>query len=316
MTAKVKLIDNLARRVYDGDESARDDLYRMGYRFVGWIVRQRGYHMGRMGSWDDIVQEGMLGFWEAVEGWDGVSPFRPWAEMCAVRKMVSAIIKANRVKHLMLSDAVCLDELAPLSLSMKNRGEPVTLMDQLWLLMTKDEPEDIAAILEEREHHSDLRQRIDAVCQHMTELERESLLRLHLHGQSYRTIATALGAHEKAIDNASRRAKLKMRRYWDSPFPLDKRAEEVPELSEMDEAILDVLCAVESAWSSEIADELGRPRDSVRSRCYILVGLGLIESAGIRPHDGRKTKLWRITEAGRRAAISPNPAVWMRRAGA
>ena len=61
---------------------------------------------------EDIIQEGMIGFYKAVRDFrnDKLSSFRAFAELCVTRQIITAIKTATRQKHIPLNSYVSLNK--------------------------------------------------------------------------------------------------------------------------------------------------------------------------------------------------------------
>lgn len=61
---------------------------------------------------EDIVQEGMIGFYKAIRDFrdDKLSSFRAFAELCVTRQIITAIKTATRQKHIPLNSYVSLNK--------------------------------------------------------------------------------------------------------------------------------------------------------------------------------------------------------------
>ena len=85
-----------------GDRLAEEHLIR---RFEGLVYeRTRPYFLPGAEK-DDLLQEGMLGFCEAIYAYDAekCDSFSAFASICITRAVLSAVKKYNRQKHLMLN---------------------------------------------------------------------------------------------------------------------------------------------------------------------------------------------------------------------
>lgn len=138
---------------------------------------------------EDLIQEGMLGFFKAVNSFD-VSKnenFESFLEMCVRRQVISALRHATRQKDIPPAKFVYLEEewVNPDS-SMENRD----LSD---LLHSFDIP--------------------------LSDLERK-VLKKYMEGKSYKEIAGELGYSLKTVDNALQRIKRKLRKMIEPPSPL------------------------------------------------------------------------------------------------
>lgn len=137
---------------------------------------------------EDLMQEGMLGFLDAVKKFDpskGV-PFKAFAEACINNRIISAVRINYNSKNAALSNAVSF-EADPAGIS--GGGDPA----------------DIVSDRLETQYLSDL------LNSGLSDFERD-VIELRLYGESYSQIAHKLGRSEKAVDNALQRIKSKMRK--------------------------------------------------------------------------------------------------------
>lgn len=147
---------------------------------------------------EDVIQEGMIGLCKAIRDFreDRLSKFRPFAELCVTRQIITAVKTATRHKHSPLNASISLNQtLAP------ELGDG-TLMD-LVADTTAESPESML-------FSSRLPQNLpDLIQGSLSELERGVLAR-YLDGQSYREMSQELHCHTKSIDNALQRVKKKI----------------------------------------------------------------------------------------------------------
>lgn len=189
----------LARMFQSGDGDALDVLLTRYRRFAR--SRSRSYFlMG--GDSDDLEQEALIGLYKAVRDYDPDHEvaFRPFAELCITRQLLSAIKTANRHKHQPLNTSVSLH-------GARDGGEDEgrTLEERLPSPVVADDPaerllgdEQVAVLA-------------DAMAADLSDLEME-VLRLYVAGRSYVEIADAVGRHAKSVDNAVQRIKRKLGR--------------------------------------------------------------------------------------------------------
>ena len=135
---------------------------------------------------EDLVQEGMIGLFRAIQDFDPAKgAFGSFAKLCVQRQVISAVKASTRQKHQLLNEFVSFDA--------RTDGQHA-LRD---VLPGPQEEEPEALILQ--------KQRLDEVHQAMettlSELELEVLLR-HISGESYQQIAMALDRPEKSVDKA------------------------------------------------------------------------------------------------------------------
>ena len=137
---------------------------------------------------DDLYQEGMIGFVAAGYSFDeklGVQ-FSTYANTLAVRKMLSAIRKANNKTNLPLQYYVSLE-------------------DETDLLSYSPTPEELVIFNEELDLINDF------IENNLSKSEKK-VFRLNIAGLSYSEIADILDCDEKFVDNALQRIRRKLRK--------------------------------------------------------------------------------------------------------
>lgn len=181
--------EQLIRDLRSGDKAIVDyimDKYKN-------LVRKEAKAMYLLGGEnDDLIQEGMIGLFKAVEDYDveQKTSFYSFARLCITRQMYSAIEASRRKKHSPLNSYISFydqeDERGSLLETMAAGGES----NPEELLLSREH----AALLESElaEQLSDLENRV---------------LYLHLMGTDYRTIARLLDKSPKTVDNALQRIK-------------------------------------------------------------------------------------------------------------
>lgn len=134
----------------------------------------------------DLVQEGMVGLLGSVYGYKaefGVK-FETYATVCISNRIKSVVRNQMRGKHMPLNDYVNLDDV---DLS-DYQSDPQMVMDM-------------------QERFDDLSEKIE---KRLTPLERD-VVRLHVGGHNYSSIAEELSVSAKSVDNALQRARKKLR---------------------------------------------------------------------------------------------------------
>lgn len=129
---------------------------------------------------NDVLQEARLGVWEALRDWDptGGMRFDSFARLCARRQIMVAIKKGKAVKRRALNEAVSIDDLRLVSAN----------SDPCELVLARDEA-----------------RRLLTGWDRLTPLERESIVRVRVYGDSY----GATGPSKK-VDNAIQRGLRKL----------------------------------------------------------------------------------------------------------
>lgn len=183
--------EQLIRNLRAGDKAIVDyimDKYKN-------LVRKEANAMYLLGGEnDDLIQEGMIGLFKAVEDYDveQQASFFSFARLCITRQMYSAIEASRRKKHSPLNSYISLydqeDEKGSLLETMEAGGES----NPEELFLSKEYVSLLESELEEQ--LSDLESRV---------------LYLHLMGTDYRTIAKLIDKSPKTVDNALQRIKNK-----------------------------------------------------------------------------------------------------------
>jgi RNA polymerase sporulation-specific sigma factor len=177
--------EELAVLAANGDDEAMAHLISA----VTPIARAKasGFANARISN-EDLMQEGMLGFLDAVKSFDpskGV-PFRAFAETCINNRIISAVRMNFNSKNAALSSAVSFE------------AESVEIASD-------SDPADIISDKFETEYLSQL------LSTGLSDFEKK-VIDLRLRGKSYAQVANELCCGEKAVDNAIQRIKSKMRR--------------------------------------------------------------------------------------------------------
>ena len=185
--------EQLIRNLQNGEKEIMNYIME---KYKGLVRREAKavYLLG--GENDDLIQEGMIGLFKAVQDYDvnqNVS-FYSFAKLCITRQMYSAITASKRKKHLPLNSYVSLYE--------KAEGERSERVLDTIEAGGETNPEEI---LLSKENIRNLEEELDA---QLSELEKR-VLYLHLLGTDYRTIAGLLDKSPKTVDNALQRIKNK-----------------------------------------------------------------------------------------------------------
>ena len=162
------------------------------------LVRKEANAMYLLGGeTDDLIQEGMIGLFKAVQDYDvdQEASFFSFARLCVTRQLYSAIEASNRKKHSPLNSYISLYE--------REDGEN-SLIDT----MESGHETNPEELLVSQERAKTLEERLE---KELSELERR-VLYLHLMGTDYKTIAKLLDRSPKTIDNALQRIKGKMQK--------------------------------------------------------------------------------------------------------
>lgn len=150
------------------------------------------------GDREDLLQEGMIGCYKAVLGFDPSRhvSFSAFADLCIRRQIYSAVKLAGRKKHEPLNTSVSLDT------PVKEDGQGDTLAELLGDSGAAD-PEQMLLMRERTEEIA------EAIRTSLSPLEKK-VFALYLARLSYQDMAQELDIPEKSVDNAIQRVKKKL----------------------------------------------------------------------------------------------------------
>lgn len=183
--------EQLIRKLRDGESDIIDYIMEK-YKE---LVRKEANAMYLLGGEnDDLIQEGMIGLFKAVQSYDTKqdTSFASFATLCIRRQIYSAIAASRRKKHGPLNSYISLYE------KNEDRG---TLLET----MEADKQSNPEELLVSREYVELLENELE---ENLSDLENR-VLYLHLRGTDYKTIARLLDRSPKTIDNALQRIKSK-----------------------------------------------------------------------------------------------------------
>jgi RNA polymerase sporulation-specific sigma factor len=147
---------------------------------------------------EDVIQEGMIGLYKAIRDFrvDRLNKFRPFAELCVTRQIITAVKTATRQKHVPLNGYVSLHR------SGVGEAQESSLLD----VLADHESENPERTALSESLPSNIQ---EVMKENLSELERH-VLRCYLEGLSYREMSRELACHTKSIDNALQRVKRKI----------------------------------------------------------------------------------------------------------
>ena len=165
-------LNALAVKAASGDEGARDEIL-IALRPLVTAISRRYYLTG--GESEDLVQEGMIGLYGAINSFDPQknNAFSAYAAVCINRRLCSAVKTANSQKNRPLSEGISLDEVAETAVA--------------------DSAEDSFFLQQRAPILADARKKLSD--------EHNLVLDLYLDGYSYAEIAKRTGLTAKAVDN-------------------------------------------------------------------------------------------------------------------
>jgi len=190
--------EQLIQRLRGGEKEIMDYLMEK-YKN---LVRKEANAMYLLGGEnDDLIQEGMIGLFKAVQDYDlsKESSFYSFAKLCITRQMYSAIEASKRKKHSPLNSYVSLYDTEEDKAALIETVEASNDMNPEEMMISQEYARLLESKLEEQ--LSDLENRV---------------LYLHLLGTDYKTIARLLDKSVKTVDNALQRIKVKTEKILES----------------------------------------------------------------------------------------------------
>lgn len=180
------LDEQLIPKAKAGDEAAYSEIFE---RYKNMVRKTAGKFYIAGGDREDLIQEGMIGLFQAVRDFDPEreAAFASFARLCVERQILSAIRKASSRKNAPLNDSVPIPE----------GGEPAlgnAMADPEEILISEETARSLETELEES----------------LSPFEKK-VFRILLLGKGYVEIAKELAVAPKSVDNALQRIKKKMK---------------------------------------------------------------------------------------------------------
>lgn len=184
-TSKNPSIEELAVNAANGDDKSMAALISA----VMPLAKAKATEFGspRL-SGEDLTQEGMLGFLDAVKSFSAEKgvPFKAYAETCIKNRILSAVRVNTNNKNAALSNAVSINDKS--FDVQENDTDPANIVTAI------DDTKALKSLIESG----------------LSDFEKQ-VIKLRLLEYGYSQIADMLGCSEKAVDNALQRIRKKIR---------------------------------------------------------------------------------------------------------
>ena len=178
----------------DGDNQALEHII-IRYRNFVYAKAKKFFLIGS--EQDDLIQEGMIGLYEAIKSFkNDKASFKSFAGICVRRQMISAVKSATRNKHKPLNSYISLDK------NVYDQDNDVAFIDSI----LDNSPQNPESIIIDKESLDGIESKINNT---LSKLELEVLM-YYLDGFSYQQIAEKIEKDVKAVDNAIQRIKKKI----------------------------------------------------------------------------------------------------------
>lgn len=181
--------EKLVTLAQDKDTKAVTEIFERYKSFVKIVIRPY-FLVG--GDSEDLMQEGLLGVFKAIETFNGKSSFKSYVYLCVKSGILSLIRKYNSDKNKPLNNFI--------SLSGMGEGDS----DKAEYMATGEaDPEENFIAHEEK---SEFLEQVEKI---LSKLEYK-IFCLYVEGYSYSEIACKLNKNEKSVDNAVQRIRKKV----------------------------------------------------------------------------------------------------------
>lgn len=180
--------EELILKAREKNEEAQNEIYSRYKNLVKKIIKSF-YLIG--GDQEDLLQEGMLGLFKAVENYKGEIPFKNYASVCIKSSAISAIKKSNSGKNKFLNNCLPLES-------------GVSEEESSKITFSYENPE-FSIINNEAVSETEIK-----IKESLSDFEYKIFL-YYSDGFSYQDIADKTGKTVKSIDNAVQRIRKKLR---------------------------------------------------------------------------------------------------------
>lgn len=187
--------EQIISQIKEGDEQALSFLLE---KYKDLVNSKLGKYFIIGAENEDIIQEGMIGLYKAIKGFDSSkqSAFKTFANICVERQLITAIKNSNRQKHMPLNSYLSLNTSA-----YENDEDSMELFEKFQV----DTIEDPLETIMKKEYFEEIQ---DTMHKSLSKFE-EQVLDRYMQGDSYEVIAKRLETPIKSVDNAIQRIRKK-----------------------------------------------------------------------------------------------------------
>ena len=179
---------DLAILAAEGNADATDALLAR-YKDAVRSKARKFYMLG--GDQDDIIQEGMIGLFKAIQTYDpaGGASFKTYMNICVHNQILNAIEAASTRRHAPLNSSVSLDEALGLTDDLDSDPAEQAVFAEAMQLILSDESKLLSPL-------------------------EKQVARMLAGGRDYREIAAQLERSPKSVDNAIQRIRRKLKDFF------------------------------------------------------------------------------------------------------
>ena len=187
--------EQIISHIKEGDEQALSFLVE---KYKDLVNSKVGKYFIIGAEREDIIQEGMIGLYKAIKGFDTCkqNTFKTFANICVERQLITAIKSSNRQKHIPLNSYLSLNTSA-----YDNDGDGAELIETF----NNNTIEDPLDTIMKKEYFEEIQ---NTMHKSLSKFE-EKVLERYMQGESYEIIAKKLDTPIKSVDNAIQRIRKK-----------------------------------------------------------------------------------------------------------
>ena len=193
---EIEIVD-LIKRTKQHDDEAMEKLLQFFKSKVTSISREY-FLLG--GDFDDIIQEGMIGLYKAIQSYDETknNNFGAFASLCIHRQIQNAVKNANRKKNSPLNQYLPIKYFD---------GSGSSDEDSVLKLVIADENSNVEQNYIDKEISTIVLSKV----KNCLSEEQFQILKLFINGESYSEIAKKLNISSKQVDNSLQAIKKKLK---------------------------------------------------------------------------------------------------------
>ena len=172
-----------------GGDTAAADVLLARYKDAVRGTAKKYFMLG--GDQDDVIQEGMIGLFKAVQTFDpqGGASFKTYMNICVHNQILNAIEAASTRRHAPLNSSVSLDEALGLTDDLDSDPAEQAVFAEAMQLILSDESKLLSPL-------------------------EKQVARMLAGGRDYREIAAQLDRSPKSVDNTIQRIRRKLKDFF------------------------------------------------------------------------------------------------------
>lgn len=191
---------DLIAAIRHGDENAMEIILK---RYKNMVASRARRLFLQGGDQEDLIQEGMIGLYQAILRFDPerLVPFSAYALQVVDSRLYDAIRTAARKKHQPLNQSLSLD--------FQDNRDSTLAASSLFEIISNEEAIDPENLLLDKER---MRKLESFLKKHLSKYE-DQVASLYLKGKTYNEIAEELDVSYKSVDGALQRVRRKFNDY-------------------------------------------------------------------------------------------------------